>query len=59
MIYIVALRSSPDLVVFDAELDTPRVRTLGGKGDFERVANLPLELHTDRDGAAIRRIGDA
>lgn len=55
---IYALRSSPDLVVVDAELDTPRVRALGGRDDFDRLGSLPLELHSDRDGTTVRRIGD-
>ena len=58
MVGIYALRDSPDFVVFDTELDTPRTRTIGKKEDFDCLGSLRLELHPDREPAAIRRVLD-
>lgn len=58
MVGIYALRESPDFVVFDIELDPPRTRTIGKAEDFHCLGSLLLELHPDREPAAVRSILD-
>lgn len=57
MVGIYAMRSAPDYVIFDVELETPRA--IGAPEEYDCLGMLPLELHEVDGHTNVRRMGDA